>query len=61
MASLAMFASALGGIASIDVNAGAAKPLQQQPARFETSGVKLNGHDCPNPRRPAAEPDAERS
>ena len=48
-ASMAMFVSALGGIASIDVNAGtggASKPATT-PARYHADGVEVGDRDCP--------------
>jgi hypothetical protein len=50
-ASGAMFASALGGIASIDVNAESAQRLAQPPAQ-DTRGIDYNHRDCPEHQRP---------
>jgi hypothetical protein len=56
--SLAMFASALGGIASIDVGAEAASRLQQPPV-VQTHDVRYNSSDCPHHQQPA--PKAQQS
>jgi hypothetical protein len=49
--SAAMFASALGGIASIDVGAEAASRLQQTPV-VQTHDVKYDSRDCPRHQQP---------
>ena len=41
-----MFASALGGIASIDVGAEAASKLRQTPV-VQTHDVRYDSRDCP--------------
>ena len=48
-ASMAMFVSALGGIASIDVNAGTgnAKPAATPPS-YQARGVEAADRDCPD-------------
>jgi hypothetical protein len=45
-----MFASALGGIASIDVGAEAASKLQQTPV-VQTRDVLYDSRDCPSLHR----------
>ena len=51
-----MFASALGGIASIDVGAEAASKLQQTPV-VQTHDVRYDSRDCPfHQPQPKTEP-----
>ena len=50
--SAAMFASALGGIASIDVGAEAASKLQQPPV-VQMHDVRYDSRDCPYHQPPA--------
>jgi hypothetical protein len=51
--SAAMFVSALGGIASIDVNAQTDE--LQQPPTVQTHQVKFQGQGCPDRSKPVTE------